>query len=174
MTEVQQPPNLERPDLKQNLAWAGISRVHSEWLRFVAPQLGLDPKKLVLGGALSSIIGDDANSFGYAFYFNPELSENAKASIYERMDWESSLPEMPKSIKDQIRKVKSLFETLVWTDKDDFNKARDIYVKEIKNFTQHQIALNKNLREAVRYSDQVVEKWSPYWSEFLYGHKGNY
>jgi len=73
--EVQQPA-IQPPDLKDPFSWALVARVHSQWLSHVAPQLGMDIHKLVLGDVLSSIIGDDANVFTWTHgdFFNPEMN----------------------------------------------------------------------------------------------------
>jgi hypothetical protein len=100
--EIHQP-SIPKPDLFDSLSWASVSRTHSEWLRQVGPQLGLDVPKLILGDVLSSIIGDDANSFG--MYFMPDLANLGKASILERMNWEISVPETPPQLKPNYKKL---------------------------------------------------------------------
>ena len=97
MAETFRQPPIPRPDLSHPLSWASVSRTHCDWLRAVAPQLGLDTPKLILGDVLSSIIGDDANSFG--FYFIEDLGADIKATIMERMDWEISVPETPPQLR---------------------------------------------------------------------------
>ena len=103
--EIEQPPHLTRPDLKNPLTWAIAGPLHSDWLRHISPQLGLDTNKLLLGNVLASIIGDDENSFGYKNIYLPHRTEYAKASLYIRMDWEKNLPELPEIIRGQIERM---------------------------------------------------------------------
>lgn len=167
--EVEQPSHLVRPDLTDPITWASVASLHCEWLRAVAPQLGLDTEKLILGDALSSIIGDDANSFGSQAIYFPEFTENSKTSIFIRMDWDSEVPELPINIRNQIRIIRQQLVELDWQGKENFEKARNIWVKGVCNFTRHQIALNENLRAALKYDLQMNPEWSPYWDDFLYG-----
>lgn len=169
--EVEQPAHLVRPDLTDPITWASVAPLHCEWLRLVAPQLGLDTEKLILGNALSNIIGDDANSFGLKAAFLPEFTEDSKTSIFIRMDWESELPELPENIRNQIRKIRQQLDASDWHGRENFERVRNIWVKGVCNFTRRQIALNEDLRDALKYDDEVNPLWSPYWEDFLYGYR---
>jgi hypothetical protein len=48
-------PEIEVPDLEQPISWATLSIVKTQWLRAIAPQLGLDTKQLVVGEVIASI-----------------------------------------------------------------------------------------------------------------------
>lgn len=169
--EILQPSHLERPDLSDRLTWARLAPIHSEWLRVVAPQLDLDTGKIILGDALANIIGDDENSFGIPAVYLPEYTDFTKKSIFIRMNWECELPELPLVIRDQINKIRHTLNSLNWEGEENIRKARKIWIKSVKNFTHHQIALDKNLQIAQRYDLDVCHLWSPYWEEFLYGYR---
>lgn len=170
MKEVVQPTDIERPDIHTQMAWATILRTHSTWVRKVAPQFGLDTKKIILGKVLTSIIGDDANAFGLINgEFNSNDADLKKAHLYERMDWETTTQETPQNIKDQINKFRNKIDVFDWSKENEFRQAYEIWLKKIRNFTQHQIALNKDLRDAINYSDKAGAVLAPYWRTFIYG-----
>lgn len=58
--EIHQP-DITVPDFKDPLKYSKLAKVQEKWLRCVAPQLGLDGGKLVLGTVILQIIGDDEN-----------------------------------------------------------------------------------------------------------------
>lgn len=161
-------PNLENPD-----SWASLSVVHQKWLRQVAPQLGLDAKKAIVGDAVSSIIGDDTNCFPpEAAGFHPEWSETGKRHLEIRLNYEIDTPELPDTIRQRLRKVKKQITALDWKDEKQYGKAKDLWQRDAKHFTQRQVALNGEIREALRYfNDEVAKKISGPWQEFIYGKK---
>ena len=124
MAEQFRQPSIPRPDLSQHSSWASVSRTHCDWLRAVGPQLGMDVSKLILGDVLSSIIGDDANSFG--MYFMADIAQDVKASILERMDWEVSVPETPGEVKQKLKQVINLIQPLNFNDEVNYKKAGKI------------------------------------------------
>lgn len=160
-----------RPDLDDPFSWARIARIHSDWLRQVAPSYGIDVPKLILGDVLGSIVGDDENCFGIkaAGFRSAEIANLGKRSLLERLDWEIEVPELPENIRGQLEKVKQQLIDLDWSDSAGFNRARDIWTKLAKNFTQRQLALHPDLRQAQKYDLQMAAILSVPWQEYLYG-----
>jgi hypothetical protein len=164
-------PQMERPDLENRLMWSSLSQIHSDWLRKITPQLGLDTEKLILGDALGSIIGDDSNIFGYRDFFNPTTVELSRTLLFIRMTWEEGTPEVPENIRNQIAKIHGILESMDWTDETRFNQARTLWERDVRDFTRREMDEHKELQEAVHYDIKMAEVWSPYWNEFLYGNK---
>jgi hypothetical protein len=164
-------PEMARPDEKNPITWAEIPSIHAGWLRVVAPQLGLDPQKLLLGDVLSSIVGDDENVFGFRGEFCPDLVELSRTSLFIRMKWEEETQELPEYIRNRIKNVHEKLETMDWTDESGFNKAWEVWKKEVRNFTKHQLALHKDFRDATQYDLEMSHVWSPYWREFMDGQR---
>ena len=127
MKEITQPTNIAVPKETDPMAWAKFERISSEWIRYVAPQVGLDPQKLILAQVLECIVGDDRSAFSY--FFSPKKADLFKKRIFERMDWELSLPETPENIKKQIRKTMSKTENLDFTKNDQWKMAIKIWEK---------------------------------------------
>jgi hypothetical protein len=166
---IRQPSHLELPDKSDRILRTFTTPLQCEWLRFVAPQLELETNKLILGVVLYRIIGDDENSFGLYIYI-PELTETAKTSIFNRMDWESELPELPLIIRNQIKKIRRKLESFNWEGEENFNKAYEMWMKDVRHYTKHQIAINKDLHDALGYYEEVKHIWLPYWNKFLFDH----
>lgn len=170
MREIIQPNNLKVPKENDPMLWARVERIGSEWIRIVAPQLGLDPQKLITAQVLNNISGDDINAFSYVFF--PEKAKIIKKRIFERMNWELSLPETPENIKMQIKKTMPKLEKLDFSHEAEWIKARKTWIRSVRNYTNKQIEENKSLREAIKYRDENWRtKLVPYWNEFMYGNK---
>jgi hypothetical protein len=152
--------------MEDPMLWASLCKTHTEWMRHIAPQLGFDTPRVIKGMALASIIGDDENSFGF-FFMKAEWGEMIEKQIFERMDWEVNLPEVPENIKEQIRKTQKKLTEINFDNKEEYDIGRAFWKKHVRNFTNHQLALNKNLREDLDYSHEANKKWSPYWWDFL-------
>lgn len=164
MREIIQPPRPEQLDKDVSLG-----AVNAAWLRYIGPQLNLDPYKLVLGGALRSIVGDDGNAFAFVGRLSPKDSQSAKEFILERMDWELGLPELPDDIKAQISTAREKLEGFDFTDIKRFRQARKYWTKEVYLYTEQQLATNGKLKAVVEYAEAAGSIWSPYWQQFLYG-----
>lgn len=169
--EIQQPA-IQPPDLKDPFSWASVARVHCEWIRHIAPQLGLDTQKLVLGDVVSSIIGDDANVFTWIHgsFFDPELGAGAKRLLLERLDWEISTPETPAQIRGRLEKVRDAIRDLDWSIKDQFEAARDTWTP-VKEWVNQEVNKKRDLRSAVDYDLAVGVQLSEHWNMFLYGRR---
>ena len=164
-------PKLKGPDLNDPFTWASLSRLHTEWLRGVGPQLELNVPKMILGEILSSIVGDDANAFG--LFFNPDWADESKALILERMDWEITTPETPKEIRTRLKRVKKSIDRLNMTKEEGYIKARTEW-NTMKMWVVEKITKRPKWREAEMYSFEANEIWSPFWSEFIYGERDIY
>lgn len=157
-------PNIPRPNEDDPLFWASLCRTHEKWLRHIAPQLGFDTNTLLLGDALSSIIGDDENSFG--FFFMEEYAELIKKQILERMDWEIQLPETPEEIKVKLKDVTAFIKNLDFSKKENYSLGHTKW-KEMRDWVEKEIENKPEWKAALPYSLEANKKWSPYWWEFL-------
>lgn len=167
--EIQQP-NIPQPDLKDPDKWSAISIVRTAWLRQVAPQLGIDPSKQVLGETLAAIVGDDANLFTWAneYYFGTDVVSNSKKGLNIRLENEIDTPEMPNKITRRLKIVKDKVNAIDWTSKEGFKHARDEWYK-VRNWVRNEIDNNHILRDAEKYANQNSDKLSPYWDGFICG-----
>lgn len=171
MSKEIQPPNIARPDLTDPFSWAVIPRVHTEWIRQVGPQLGIDVEKYVLGGVLADIIGDDANCFTWTSggnFFDSKSAVEAKRNLLERMDWEVATPETPLTIKKRLESTLQLVSSLNWSDREEFEEARTEWYK-FKGWVEHQIKRHPTLKEAEKYRLTMGDRLSEYWRKFLFG-----
>jgi len=163
-------PDGKKVDSADPLARFFAGRVHSQFLRKVAPQLGMNASKLVLGDALSSIIGDDENSFGLkAATYNQAWAQQEKRHLLEQLDWEVGLPELPDAIRKNLGNVMNEISLLDWQQQAEFNCARRVWTKYAKNFTKHQIALHYELRGAIYYYLGMAQELSVPWQEYFFG-----
>jgi hypothetical protein len=122
-------------------------------MRAEGPKRGINVQKWVLGYAMDTISGDDGGCFGiYERAFNQEFAIHSKAAIYERMNWELSLPELPGEIRKKIVKVKRALNKIDWTKKEGLEKARGIWLDEVRDFTRQLINSRADYEEAVVYS----------------------
>lgn len=163
----QEAPKLNPKDpLKQ----AKINILFTEWLRKAAPELGLDPHKLILGDVLSSIIGDDANCFGIkGAGFMPDLVDNMRESLFAIMDWEINIPETPDNLRKRLREVKFALEKLDWHNQAEFYRARNTWTVKVRDYTRHEVNTNNDLREAEMYRIDMNEIINEAWEKFFYG-----
>ncbi len=159
---------IQRPDIKHPDTWASVLQTRIDWLRQIGPQMGIDTPRAILGEVLGGIYGDDGNSFGF-YFLDAKLMEQAKRNLQIRMDIEINTPELPIYIRDRIKTIKLQVLSIDWTKEEGYKKAKKLWKKEVSDFVQHQLAMNKEYREAVRYSLSIGERLSPPWSDFLYG-----
>lgn len=170
MSKVEQPLSLPLPEWKEVEGWSRLAAIRHEWLAFVAPQLGLDSKKLLLGHGLSNIVGSDENVFGSLMVYNGSTVKKAKNAILILLDWESRLTEFPENIRVQIREARNNLASLDWMGKRKYFIAWKTWSREVRDFTQREINKHGKLQRALNYELAVTHIWRPYWQEFLYGH----
>lgn len=167
MTEIIQP-HLEKPDFSDDMTWATICRVHTLWFREILPQLSIDVHKVIIGYSLTTVVGDDygAIAFKQNIVNNPKVAEISKQMLLERMDWEVSIPELWPGIRGQIHQARLLIEPLDLSDKDQYDQARCIWIM-LRNEIHRIINSDDTLIDAVKYHQDHVSTWSPYWQAFL-------
>ena len=93
--EISQP-DIPRPKLHGTENHAALFATRQSWVRHVAPQLGIDEHKQILGETLHKIVGDDSNLFTWAsdVYFPAEVAKDAKTGLGIRLVNEISTPEI--------------------------------------------------------------------------------
>lgn len=163
MLQVEQPCFISI-DKDDPLKWAKFGRIHSDWLRKVAPQLELNTEILVIADVVTSIIGDDENCF---LFYSLSTCDLARASILERLSWELSIHEVPNNIKNLIITIKSLIEASPsWQDKKSFNdcyKQWKIFKEAVNEIAQKE----KKIVKALAYYKEHSELLSVYYQSFL-------
>lgn len=157
---------------KDPMFWAQTTRINSAWIRQRGHKFGIDPQQFILGSVLSSIIEDDLICFGLFFKEkNPALVEGrrlGKLHLMERMDWEITTPETPKQIRDRLIKIKKQLEPSDWSAFNQYAGAFNTWINKIRNYTQHQLVLNQDLRAAVKYETVSWKILSQPWQEYLH------
>ena len=136
--------NPERP-----LDFAGAKRLHSQWLRAVARDFQLDPKRLVLGSVLSSIIGDDINCFGY-LDLPPNLAES-RVELSAVLEWEISTPELPRQFVLHLKQVRDRLFDHAWNTQQDLLDAQELWKREVKDYTEEYLDRSSSCGKAERY-----------------------
>lgn len=166
--EIEQPTHLELPDVNDPFSWALYARLNADWLRHIGPQLGMDMPKLMMGDALSDIIGDD---YGAIAAWNVIIGHQENASmcmrmLLERMDWESDTPDLPLEIRTAILNTIENVKDLNLADEKEYYQVKNEWLT-LRHFVQDIIAERPELQEALDYSLEQSEIWSSYWQAFL-------
>lgn len=169
MKEVKQP-NIEVPDPEEAISWATISIVKTQWLRAVAPQLGLETKPLVVGDVIVSIVGDDYGAIGLGIEnqipSNPDVARVAKEMLLVRLRWELSVTELPTKLKDMIALTITHIERYDFRKPRQFKKAKQTWIV-FKEEVQKLVDKSDSLTAAFEYCIDNGELVNKYWGEFL-------
>src|SRR5689334_20060969 len=106
---------LDRATPDHVITWANRPRILTEYIRDNANSYQVDASKVVLGYAIDVIEGDDKFIPQVGGKLESQLSEqNPKAierartyqrTIMERLNWESSLPELPNGVREALSGV---------------------------------------------------------------------
>lgn len=102
--EINQP-DLSFPDPRDPLRLAFYGKVRSDWLRHVAPQLGLDTDMIVLGSVLNSITQDNISE---VHHYNERFAYQNHRRLLERFNWQIDTPELREEIREKLVEAKSL------------------------------------------------------------------
>jgi len=137
------------------LDWANREVKVSSWLRDNVASLDLDPKLVILGHVLDSIIGDDRSGFNGASQLLDDPREQdaikaARLGALVRLNWEIVVEELPEQIREQLRGLKSFTESGEWENREQFLAGRDRF-NEVWNAIRDQVHQDPNLSEAFDY-----------------------
>jgi len=167
--EISQP-DIPRPKLHGTENHAALFATRQSWVRHVAPQLGIDEHKQILGETLHKIVGDDSNLFTWAsdVYFPAEVAKDAKTGLGIRLVNEISTPEIPDYIKEKLKRTKDRVLAIDWTKREDFNFAGNIWY-ETRDWVEQEIAEDEKLTEASVYANSNSKALNHYWRIFIYG-----
>lgn len=176
--EIHQP-QLQVPSPEDPMAWAMFSQIREQWMRYVAPQLGVDVEKLILGDVLSTIIGDDVNCFFWDFggkVFLPESAARTQELLLFRLNWEIGVPELPDEVREKLEDVKAAFEGEDLSDLKEratYERAKEHWYR-MKGEVEQMIDENPAYQEAISYRvfEWDVKFHTPY-QEFLEEHRKN-
>lgn len=165
--EIQQP-RIEIPSYNDLTRGTLLPPVHTEWLRHVSPQLGLDSKKLVLGYALNSI-PDDGNLFIWTMkgeFFDAETGSGLREQLIARLDWKIVVPEVPKEIRAEIENLKQSVGQLDWSSYEQFEQASSAWFS-FSDWAEEYIRKTPRLKEARAYYIRKKGDLDEYWNAFL-------
>lgn len=157
--------DIPRPDLKAYLSWATIVQTRMDWLRVACPQAGFDTAQVILGEGIGDIYGDDPNSFG--MFHQPEYIEEKRKTFEIRMNIRINTPEIPEDIRNRLAEVKDHALAIDWNKESGWQEAKTYYKKKAANYTQHQVALHQEYRNAKKVSDVADLVFSSAWHAFL-------
>lgn len=146
-----------------------ILRKQTEWFRFIAPLLGLDRHKLIVGTILNRIIGDDTNIYFpvHDFVTDSNSIEEHKSRANARLAWELQTPEVPESIKEKVLSAKNVISGADWKNLNSFNRAKSAQEKLVAA-VEVLIEKNSSLQDALTYTRdlKIQKRWRPYWQQF--------
>jgi hypothetical protein len=166
-------PELERPDVHDQTTWARLPQIRDAWIRAVAPQLGLDAGRVVLGKVLSDVLSDDENVFALS-YFNPsavtaEARLNAREQLAERLAHEVETPEVPAELRELLATAQLQLLNMDWQNPQGFRQVRDSW-RQMRDIFAAKVTATPTYLEAKHYADGNAQTiLAPYWEEFLHG-----
>lgn len=162
MHEITQP-DIPRLDFEDPLAWSKALRLRIEWIRHVAPQLDLDPGKLILAEVINSITGDDRVEF---IIFNPEKADCNQNLYLERVCCEIETPETPESIRENLIIIKNISQSINWSIETNYNLIKEMFMDLKKKAKKHS-EKDPELIEALKYHDLHKSTLDKLWHEFI-------
>ena len=150
------------PSFKDPMTWAVAPQICEQWQRHVAPQLGIDVEKLMLGDVLSTIIGDDPELLIWVgkLSFDPERASLNRDQLMFRLDWELQVPELPDEVRENLEAVKQDLEAdeyADWTVQENFLRARAVW-QSFRTTTEAIVEEDPDYQAAVIYHDHMWEK----------------
>lgn len=167
---IEQPQHIQFPSENDPLAWAQYPVVYSTWLNYIAPQFEAEEiaKQICLGEALNAFVGDDNGMFILlaSGRYTPKFGALSKQEFQTRIDWEKSVPLLPKRIKDIMGRVKNLLSPLDWSNPEDYSLAvslREPLVTRAKRI----ILVDEICDEALETRSHYKLSFEPAWNEFI-------
>lgn len=138
-------------------AWAEHPKQRSEELRKLAVEKRFDPKQVVLGYAFDVIAYDDGNIFSRFFpdRFISEIGNFAKDDYRVRVEWETSLDEVPEEIKNQLGEVRKQLEGYNWELPQDFRAAGEVWQEKVRKWMESYFSAHPEIKEAVAAYTQL-------------------
>ena len=125
-------PERKPPD---SMTWARRPREYCERVRELAPKMGLDARKLVLGEVLYRITGDDRGIFQGYDWKSFNYSE-AREKLMERLDWEApvlvTVLENDPQMTGNLNQLKEEIDNFDWSD----SKIRIQIYNDWSNFSE--------------------------------------
>lgn len=162
---------------EQVLEWARGPRKMADWVRQNSAQLrkrGVDVRKYIFGQAVVMIKGDDEGCF-----FQPQMETDQvnqewinleRDSLLERLDWESSLNEIPADLMEVAAKFKDRVEATPWIDHRTERKFFQDWKETVREFVLRKLEENPkegepNYSEAEDYYEKKRLKISELFSQ---------
>jgi len=152
----------------------GTARV--TWLRFVAPQLGIDSDRYILGEILGNIQGDDDYFFRgkeRVWKGDSEMANIARDQLMGRIQWKLEAPETPTEINEKLKILKITLKDLDWVTEENYQLAKDMW-RKIQKLVANGRENRSEWDDAVKYSFEADKMWRPkglpyYWEAFMSG-----
>lgn len=139
------------------LAWARGPREQADWVRRRRP-LGINAGRYILGQVIAMVITDDIGCFSQA---RKEAGEIDKLDItldrdclLERLDWESSIPNVPDDLKDRIKAFKKTVEIGPWNNVQIEKQFFVSWEEQIQNFVRGKLRNDPSYIEANDYFEE--------------------
>lgn len=137
--------------------------VITAWIRAHAPEFGLDANKLIKGQVISTIQGDDSNTFaGLASLLDldmvDEFNEEANAgrdALADSLAWEASVPEMDEDLRKRLAQTGDLIRSSDWTNRQSFQDTTMVWRKEIFDWVNEQAEAHPEISEAATYFKNI-------------------
>jgi hypothetical protein len=163
-------PDIARPEGEEWIVWAESPAVYDRWVRDIAPQLGIDARKVALGHVLKSIVGDDGSVFflSGAGYFNREQVGIMHDTLVIRLGWEVGVPELPMDVRQSLSGVLDVVRDADWNDGLALVASRDAWRTAVGEIDAR-IDSDTSLKSAVSYYVHAHERLASYWSRFMDG-----
>lgn len=140
------------------LDWARGPRKMADWVRTKIP-LEIDVGKYIFGQAISMIIGDDRGNCFSQVHLEDSATDQIKlnldrACLVERLDWESSLDEVPDDdLKNQLRIFKQKVETKPWNNVRTERRFYESWTKNVEEFVRKKLKDDPSYSKARAYYD---------------------
>lgn len=143
--------------LEESLEWAEDLRDYITRVKQGKADLlpSVDVGRYIRGHVLDSITADDRNALIFSERrFSPLEGEISKLQILERLDFESSLEELPEDIKKRLDSVKRVFEQSDCSNYDYYRRAAESW-EQMSDWVQTKINSTSELDEDISYSTRV-------------------
>jgi hypothetical protein len=149
--------------------WARIPFEFLDWCRERGSEYGIDTQKLILGGVLGSIVGDDSNCFGVSLglEYMPKVSPLQQRDLEIRVELEIDTPELPENIRERLRGFLPILLKSDWRNEEDFLRVRESWVRDVWEFTKNEVDMNPEYDEAMWYEIDRPDELTEGYIEFV-------
>jgi len=166
MVEIQHP---DVPDHRYDSPgfWGRWPSIRFTWLRHVAPQLGIDPSRIIYVEVIDNIISDDENGFmSKAGGFNPALAPLGRVHLLARLDSEIDTPEIPMEIHKKLDEVRLFVRQRNWSNQEDYDQSYSLW-RAMRDYVEKFAEADEKLDMDRVYRHYWREDIQPLWSHYI-------